>query len=104
MLQPRREYQEMAIHRAEGDTVARTYPGQLDPRRFVHRHGRTAGIAEDNLPAAHSLARWLRRSVPRPCPLDQAYTPAFYHQDQNSTLIYRWNLRVMRSMIRRWPQ
>ena len=33
-------------------------PRQFDPGRFVHRDGRTARIAEDNLPAFH-----LRRNL-----------------------------------------
>src|SRR5437899_12159533 len=43
----------MAGARGEGNAGARANPRQIDLRSFVHRHGGTARIPEDNLPAFH---------------------------------------------------
>src|SRR5881397_1977172 len=53
MLQPRREYKQLAGGRRERDTNARAHPRKVDPGSFVHSHGRAARIAEDDLPAFH---------------------------------------------------
>src|SRR5437870_2570925 len=42
--------------RCEGDTIARAHPWQLDPGSFVHGHGRSAWVSEDDLSAFH--LRW----------------------------------------------
>src|SRR6266704_4715360 len=53
MLQPPREKEQAASCRREWNAQARTHPWQINSRGFIHRNGRAARIAEQNLPALH---------------------------------------------------
>src|SRR5438034_7850275 len=53
MLQPRREKEQATSRWRKRNSQTGSHPGQIDSRSLVHRHGRAARVAEENLPALH---------------------------------------------------